>query len=141
MLRASVVLVGFLVFPLATEHIAKADTTTISGRYRTKVAQVANNCETASLGEKTTTLTIEQTAASMVLRAKNLPAMRGQVGKRGKFSAKAKQSQPQGAGRAEYALSGHVTKNQLSAVLVVELFDSNKPGCTQSYSLQGSKAR
>jgi hypothetical protein len=100
---------------------------------------VVDNCKGAGATLEKATVEVTQNGNVLAISIPTLPQMKGKLGKRGKLRAEA--SAASDGIRGQYSLNGRVTGKQLHAVLVAEFFKGDKPQCTQSWSVTGSRAK
>ncbi len=128
-IAASIAVLCFAVTPAMAQE---------AGSFAGKFKKVVDNCE-AGLSLEKATLAITKDGKAIRVRIDGLPVLNGKADSRGKLRAKAKGSA--NGLEVRYGLNGRVANGKLQAVFVAEYFKGEKPVCTQSFRVMGTRSR
>ncbi len=108
-----------------------------SDKFASTFEMVVDNCNGTGAKLEKVTVTITQGGLALLVKVPTLPDMKGKRGKRGKVRAAA--TSVSSDLRTKFGFNGRIRSNKLQAVLVAEFFKDDKPQCTQSWSVTGTR--
>lgn len=139
-MRSSLGLIAVLTVAFMAPNSAWAQEN-VSGRFSVSFEKVVNNCPVSNLELGGGSLTITTKGKVVEVKQAKIPLMSGPVGRRGKIRVDAQGPiNPEGV-HARFGLNGRISDNKLKGVFVAEYFKGEKPQCTQSWTVTGSRKK
>jgi hypothetical protein len=134
-----------LILPLLVLGLAsvpsEAEAQARSGVFASTFEMVVDNCDGAGTELDKARVAITLSGPALLVKIPTLPDMKGNRGKRDKLRAMGTSEDSESAMRTKFSFNGRVLRGKLQAVLVAEIFKGDKPQCTQSWSVSGTRSK
>ena len=139
---AAVAAVAAFVLGTSAPAVAQSKSARVAGTYDVTYEDLANNCTQVSfaMSKGSLTITKKKDAERITVSIPSMPVMEGKRSDEGTFRANAKRGPTSIQGvQGKFSTTGKVNGKALEMVLMAELYVDNKPLCTQSWNVKGTR--
>lgn len=121
--------------------VPMAQDSDVGGSFESEFEVVADNCEGKGLTLDKSEVVVAESGKRLTVKISDLPTLVGRTGRKGKLRAEIDAPAKAAGLKARYGLNARISGDKLQGVFVAEYFRTEKPLCTKSFSISGTRSK